>query len=88
MGATVQSVLASDLRKKERLILVSGGKCCCCGYNKCYSALEFHHIDPQEKDFGISSNAHIAFDKALAEIRKCILVCANCHAEIHYNQKE
>lgn len=80
---TTQDVLASDVRKKERLIQVSGGKCCICGYNKCISALEFHHINPEEKEFTVSKNAHIAFDKALVEIRKCILVCANCHREIH-----
>lgn len=83
MGATTQTVLASDTRKKERLIQVSGGKCCLCGYSKCITALEFHHVNPEEKEFTISQKAHISFDKALAEIRKCILVCSNCHREIH-----
>ena len=81
--ATTQQVLKSDQRKKLRLVNSLGGKCCICGYNKCLSALEFHHKNPNEKDFSISANAHIAFEKALQEAKKCILVCANCHREIH-----
>lgn len=81
--ATVEQVLSSDKRKKQRLVNSLGGKCCICGYNKCLSALEFHHTDPTKKDFSISSNAHIAFEKALEEVKKCALVCANCHREIH-----
>lgn len=80
---TVQQVLASDKKKKQKLVNALGGKCCLCGYNKCLSALQFHHTDPTKKDFSISSNAHIAFEKALEEAKKCILVCANCHREIH-----
>lgn len=68
---------------KERLVDISGGKCCICGYNKCLQALEFHHIDPSQKDFTISQNTNMGFEKAIQEIKKCILVCANCHREIH-----
>ena len=68
---------------KRRLLYVMGDKCCICGYDKCPSALEFHHTNPEEKDFSISSNANIAFNKAVEEVKKCILVCANCHREIH-----
>lgn len=70
---------------KRRLLYVMGNKCSICGYDKCPSALEFHHINPEEKDFSISTNANIAFHKAAQEIKKCILVCANCHREIHEN---
>lgn len=83
MSTTTQQVLASDKRKKQRLVNSLGGKCCICGYDKCLSALQFHHTDPSEKDFTIGTNAHIAFEKALEEAKKCILVCANCHREIH-----
>ena len=80
---TTEQVLTSDKRKKQRLVNALGGKCCICGYDKCLSALEFHHTDPNEKDFTIGNNTHIAFEKALKEAKKCILVCANCHREIH-----
>lgn len=83
MASKVQYVLKSDQKKKQRLVNVLGGKCCICGYDKCLSALQFHHKNPEEKDFTISHNTHIAFEKALDEIKKCILVCANCHREIH-----
>ena len=81
--SSVQQVLKSDQRKKQRLVNSLGGKCCICGYNKCLSALQFHHKNPEKKDFGISDNAHIAFERALEEVKKCILVCSNCHREIH-----
>lgn len=68
---------------KQRLLYVMGEKCCICGYNKCSAALEFHHKNSKEKDFTLSANANISFAKANEEIKKCILVCANCHREIH-----
>ena len=68
---------------KERLVDYKGGKCEICGYNKCITALEFHHLNPNEKDFGISTFNTLSFDKCKQEVDKCILVCANCHREIH-----
>ena len=66
---TTEQVLTSDKRKKQRLVNALGGKCCICGYDKCLSALEFHHTDPNEKDFTIGNNTHIAFEKALKEAK-------------------
>ena len=60
-----------------------GGECQCCGYNKLNSALELHHLVSQEKEFTIASNTNVAWDSVRKEIQKCILVCANCHREIH-----
>lgn len=59
-----------------------GGKCEKCGYNKCLKALEFHHLDPAQKDFTIS-NDHFKLVEAIEESKKCILICANCHRELH-----
>lgn len=67
---------------KIRLIEYKGGKCIKCNYNKCNAALEFHHLDPNEKDFDIS-NFSYSFDRLKKEADKCILVCSNCHREIH-----
>lgn len=77
---------SSRQRLKEKLVEYKGGKCVKCGYDKCITALEFHHLDPDCKDFTISSGDVIAFEKAKKEVDKCILVCANCHREIHYQQ--
>lgn len=61
-----------------------GDKCSVCGYDRCADALEFHHLDPSKKDFGISSKGYTrSWDKVKEELDKCILVCSNCHREIH-----
>lgn len=71
-------------RIKEELVNYKGGKCEICGYNKCIAALDFHHLDPKEKDFGIAqSSSYKNMNILKSEIDKCILVCANCHREIH-----
>lgn len=62
-----------------------GGQCIRCGYSKCLKALEFHHVDPNEKEFTIS-NDHFKLSEAVEEIKKCILICSNCHRELHDNQ--
>ena len=76
-------VKKSRMTLKKRLLYIMGDKCCICGYDKCTSALEFHHKDPSQKDFTLGENANMGFEKAKEEIKKCILVCANCHREIH-----
>lgn len=68
---------------KKALIEYKGSKCERCGYNKCIRALEFHHINPNEKDFGISKCITKSMSTLKQEVDKCILVCSNCHAEIH-----
>jgi 5-methylcytosine-specific restriction endonuclease McrA len=61
---------------------VRGGKCMRCGYDKCLKALEFHHLDPSQKDFTIS-NDRFKLQDAVTESKKCILICSNCHKELH-----
>jgi hypothetical protein len=61
-----------------------GGKCELCGYATCMNALEFHHIDDMNKDFGISARGYTrSWDTVKKELDKTILVCANCHREVH-----
>lgn len=69
-----------DLR--DRAIAHLGGKCRICGYNRCPAAFDFHHIDPQGKDFNISE-ALTSWERILPEIEKCELLCSNCHREVH-----
>lgn len=71
---------------KQEFLELKGGKCIICGYNKCQRSLQFHHLDPTKKDFIISKNIK-RWTKIyiLEELEKCILVCANCHGEIHDN---
>lgn len=77
-----QAVIDSRRKKKQLLVEYKGGKCERCGYNKCIDALEFHHLDPLTKDFTISSS-NLSLEKQKLEVDKCLLVCANCHREIH-----
>lgn len=77
-----ESVISWRKRVKAKLVEYKGGKCECCGYNNCIEALEFHHIDPSQKDFTISGTSK-AFETLKKEVDKCIMVCSNCHKEIH-----
>lgn len=72
-------------RTKARLVEAMGGECVCCGYKRCHRALEFHHKDTNEKEIGIGGlRATVrSWDKIVMEARKCVVVCGNCHAEIH-----
>lgn len=70
-------------RNKRKLIAEFGGKCQLCGYNTYEGALHFHHLKPTEKAFGISYKGMTkGFQSLLSEAKKCILLCANCHAEV------
>lgn len=69
---------------KELSVQYKGGKCQICGYDTCIGALEFHHLDPTKKDFGIGSKGYTrSWGRVQEELDKCIMVCANCHREIH-----
>lgn len=82
----MSSKATSDYRRRRKLNLlkICGNKCSICGYDKCVGALEFHHLNSQEKLYGISSGGVCRdLETDIAEVQKCILVCANCHREIH-----
>jgi len=83
-----ESIQRKRYRLKEKAVEYKGGKCEICGYDKCIDALEFHHKDPYQKDFGISAKGVLRkWDIVKEELDKCICVCANCHREIHYLKK-
>lgn len=85
-GSNYRNLNNSRKRLKEKLVEYKGGKCEICGYDKCITALEFHHINPDEKDFGIGCKNVLSFEKCKKEVDKCMLVCSNCHREIHYKE--
>jgi len=70
-------------RKKQKAIDYKGGKCQLCGYNRCNSALIFHHLNPSEKKYTIAESKSWGFDRIKPELDKCILLCHNCHSEVH-----
>ena len=79
------SEAVSKRRRKVKAILVdeAGGRCGLCGYDRCVGALAFHHLDPETKTFGLAEGGLArSLVEARAEAAKCILLCANCHAEV------
>lgn len=73
---------------KQKCVDYKGGKCEICGYNKCLRSLDFHHKNPNEKDFDIGSSTYGKkivrnWDRLKPELDKCMLLCKNCHGEIH-----
>ena len=68
------------MEEKRKAVEYKGGKCSLCGYDKCLTALEFHHVNPKEKEL---YNSHWTFERNKKELDKCILLCANCHREEH-----
>jgi AcrR family transcriptional regulator len=75
----------SDKRRRLKAVLVdeAGGRCIVCGYDRCVSALEFHHLDRATKRLGISANGlSLGLGVLREEASKCVLLCSNCHAEV------
>ena len=60
----------------------AGGRCAICGYRRCIINLTFHHVDPAKKSFALSMDTTKALATYRAEMRKCVLLCHNCHGEV------
>lgn len=79
----MEGVARRRRRLKEILVEEAGGACRLCGYRRCMAALQFHHLDPSKKAFHLSVRG---CTKGIAQLRreaaKCVLLCANCHAEV------
>jgi hypothetical protein len=70
---------------KHRIVKAFDDKCGICGYDKCNNSLTLHHINPETKEFSfnrIRANPK-SWKKIVNELRKCVMLCANCHNEIH-----
>jgi transposase-like protein len=78
-----EAVARRRRKVKEILIEEAGGACAICGYARHPAALQFHHVDPADKSFGLGVRG---ITRSLEELRKeaakCVLLCANCHAEL------
>jgi|SRR3990172_5752783 len=74
-------------RAKAAAIKHLGEKCALCGWHGNQAAFQFHHTDPNKKDFTLGNIANKSWDAIQAELKKCILLCANCHA-IKHSTKE
>ena len=78
-----QRVADRRRRMKVELVTEAGGGCAVCGYSRCIGALSFHHLNPDEKSFGVARGGlTLGIARMREEARKCVLLCANCHAEV------
>jgi 5-methylcytosine-specific restriction endonuclease McrA len=83
----IKAVYARRKKVREMAVENKGGKCEKCGYDRCIDALEFHHLDPTQKDFNISSKGYTrSWERVKVELNKCMILCANCHREFHSRQ--
>jgi transposase len=79
----VEATVRRRHRLKRILVEEAGGKCILCGYSRCVRALEFHHLDPETKQFELGYRGCTRSLAVLrAEASKCVLLCSNCHAEV------
>lgn len=85
---TSEQTLERMRKLKIKSVEYKGGCCVRCGYKKYYGSLDFHHLDPSKKDFNLGNCRLTSFEKIKSELDKCILVCSNCHREIHHEIKE
>jgi len=79
----MEAVVRWRKRVKRQLVEEAGGACVACGYDNYQGALEFHHREPKAKAFGLSAH-HVtrSIETLRGEAAKCVLLCANCHAEV------
>lgn len=82
-SCTTQQTTERMINFKSLCVKYKGGECIICGYNKYQGALEFHHMNPDDKEFNISHMRKYSFDDLVKyELDKCVLLCANCHREV------
>jgi hypothetical protein len=80
----IQAVQKRRRTIRQKAIDYKGGHCQACGYSNCHEALEFHHLEGTGKDFGISDRGYTrSWKRIVEELDKCVLLCANCHREVH-----
>lgn len=72
------------IERKIEAMKLFDSKCCKCGYCKNYAALEFHHVDPKQKDSSWTKMRELPWKEIIKELKKCILLCSNCHREEHW----
>jgi transposase len=78
-----EGVASHRRRLKLELFKEAGGRCRICGYRRCISALEFHHLEAADKRLGVSAGGlTLSLETLRSEVRKCVLLCSNCHAEV------
>lgn len=85
MSKNSENVIKWRSRTKKKMVQSMGGCCQICKYSACDEALDFHHIDPSQKDFSFGKlrASPRKLSIIIEELKKCILLCCRCHREVH-----
>jgi transposase/ssDNA-binding Zn-finger/Zn-ribbon topoisomerase 1 len=84
-----EAVARRRRRTKAILVAEAGGVCVACGYGRCQEALQFHHLDPSTKHFGVGGRGLThSMERLRDEAAKCVLLCARCHVEVEHGHRE
>lgn len=75
-------------KAKQKAVAYKGGVCADCGGEFHQAVFDFHHLNPTEKDLGPASALLLKWEKAKAELDKCVMLCANCHRLRHHAEEE
>lgn len=78
----IQRQFRNRTKNITELKQIHGAKCVICNYSRCLKALDFHHVDPTNKSFDVSDKK-LKVKEIAAEAKKCVLLCTNCHRELH-----
>ena len=78
----IAQVIERRRQNKALVRILLGGQCELCGYSRCLEALDFHHINPYDKEFEVSTARNPSVTKMFLEALKCALLCRNCHMEV------
>lgn len=76
-----QALIARD--KSKELIAKEKNKGCSVCDEKEHCCLEFHHLNPSEKDYNVASMIGLSLTSLAKEINKCVVLCSNCHKKVH-----
>ncbi len=78
-----EAVIRRRRKVKQQLVDEAGGRCVRCGFDEHPSGLQFHHLNPSQKRFAVSDKGVTrSLAEARVEARKCVLLCATCHAMV------
>jgi hypothetical protein len=90
MGVVCMGEMSGVQKQRMKKALSDNRKqdgCELCGYKRCFPALHFHHMAPHHKELSIykaRGDSHVSVREFELELDRCIVLCANCHTEVHY----